>query len=142
VVLGILAIAAATVAPWFSAHTVGGAAALTGWGAWRTAGDLNASLRFLPLAVLVYLTAGFMSYGAWRRQFGAALVGGTGTVAAAVLPFGMKGIVDRRVPGSDSVAVNLAAAPLLVLAIGLAATAVCWIGYARWVLRAAPRAEP
>ena len=37
--------------------------------------------------------------------------------------------------------VELAAAPLLVVVIGLVVMTVCWLGYARWVLRAAPRAE-
>lgn len=137
--LGVLAIVVATVTPWFAAHTVGGSATLAGWGSWRITGDLNASLRPLPLAVLVYLPAGLMVYGAWRRQFGAALIGGLGTVAAAALPFGIKATVDRRVPGSDSVAVSLGVAPLSVLAIGLLVTTVCWIGYARFVLRAAPK---
>ena len=135
------AIAAATVAPWYSAHTVGGSATLAGWGAWHTTGALNASLRPLPLGVLVLLSAGFMVYAARMRNFGAALIGGIGVVAAGVLPFGLKAVVARRLPGSDSVAVDLAAAPLTVLAIGLVAATVCWIGYARWVLRAAPKPD-
>lgn len=136
-----LAITAATAAPWYAAYTVGGSATLAGWGVWRTSGDLNASLRVLPLAVFVYLSAAFMIYGASKRRFGIALVGGMGIVAAGIVPFGLKGVVARRLPGSDSVAVDLAAGPLLVLVIGLAVTTVCWIGYARWVLRAAPREE-
>ena len=141
VVLGVVVIVVATVCPWYSATTVGGSATLAGWGVWRTSGDLNASLRVLPLAVFVYLSAAFMIYGASKRRFGMALVGGMGIVAAGILPFGLKGIVARRLPGSDSVAVVLAAGPLLVLAIGLAVTTVCWIGYARWVLRAAPTSD-
>lgn len=133
---------AATAAPWYTAHTVGGSATLAGWGAWCTTGDLNASLRPLPLAVLVYVAAGFMIYGAWSNRFGAALVGAIGTVAAAILPSMLKAVADRRLPGSDSVAVNLAAAPLLVVGIGLMVMTVCWLGYARRVLRAAPRDEP
>lgn len=134
-------IAVATLWPWYAATTVGGSATLTGWGTWHTAGDLNASLRPLPLGVLAYVPAGFMIYSALRSRFGAALMGAMATVAAAILPFMTEAAVDRRLPGGNSVAVDIAAAPLLVLAFGLVATLVCWIGYARRVLRAAPRAE-
>ncbi|MDT7758709.1 MAG: hypothetical protein QOH27_4607 [Mycobacterium sp.] len=134
-------IVVATVCPWYTATTVGGSATLAGWGAWTTAGDLNASLRPLPLAVLAYVPAGFMIYSAVRSRFGAALIGAMATVAAAILPFMAEAAVDRRLPGGDSVAVDVAAAPVLVLACALVVTLVCWIGYARRVLRAAPRAD-
>jgi hypothetical protein len=49
--------------------------------------------------------------------------------------------VDRNAPGSSAVAVDVAAAPQLVIAVGLIASIVCWIGYARCVLRPSPRAE-
>ena len=135
-------IVVATVCPWYTATTVGGSATLAGWGAWTTTGDLNASLRPLPLAVLAYVPAGFMIYSAVRSRFGAALIGAMATVAAAILPFMAEAAVDRRLPGGDSVAVDVAAAPVLVLAFALVVTLACWIGYARRVLRAAPRAEP
>jgi hypothetical protein len=135
----VLVIVVATAAPWYTAHTVGGSTTLAGWGEWRTTGDLNASLRPLPLAVLVYLAAGFMIYGALRNGFGAALIGAIGIVAAGILPSMLMAAVDRRLPGSDSVAVEVAAAPVLVVVIGLVAVTVCWLGYARRVLRGAPR---
>jgi hypothetical protein len=138
----VVIIAVATLWPWYAAHTVAGSATLAGWGTWHTAGDLNAHLRTLPLAVLAYLPAGLMIFSAVKSWFGAALIGATATVAAAILPFMTKATVDRRLPGGDSVAVDIAAAPMLVLALGLVVTAVCWIGYARRVLRAAPRAQP
>jgi hypothetical protein len=134
-------IAVATVCPWYTATTVGGSATLAGWGAWTAAGDLNASLRPLPLAVLAYLPAGFMVVSALRERFGAALIGAMATVAAAILPFMTEALVDRRLPGGESVAVDVASAPVLVLAFALVVFVVCWIGYARRVLRAAPRAD-
>jgi hypothetical protein len=137
----VVVIVVATVCPWYTATTVGGSATLAGWGVWTTAGDLNASLRPLPLAVLAYVPAGFMIYSAVRSRFGAALIGAMATVAAAILPFMAEAAVDRRLPGGDSVAVDVAAAPVLVLACALVVTLVCWIGYARRVLRAAPRAD-
>jgi hypothetical protein len=140
-VLGVVVIVVATVCPWYTATTVGGSATLAGWGAWATTGDLNASLRPLPLAALAYVPAGFMIFSALRNHFGAALIGAMATIAAAILPFMTEAAVDRRLPGGDSVAVDVATAPVLVLAVGLVVTLVCWIGYARRVLRAAPRAE-
>jgi hypothetical protein len=137
----VVVIVVATVCPWYTATTVGGSAKLAGWGAWTAAGDLNASLRPLPLAVLAYLPAGFMIFSAVRERFGAALIGAMVTVAAAILPFMTEALVDRRLPGSDSVAVDVASAPVLVLAFALVVFVVCWIGYARRVLRAAPRAD-
>jgi len=41
----------------FAAYGVAGYAEMAGWGAWRRSGEVDASLRPLPLAVLVYLTA-------------------------------------------------------------------------------------
>ena len=128
-------------APWYTASTLGGSAELAGWGAWSIIGELDASLRPLPLAVFVYVPVIFMSYGAWTRRFGLALVGALATAFGGLLPFMLKAAVDRRLPGGDAVAVAIAAAPLLVLAVGLVASTVCWVGYARWVLRAAPKAE-
>jgi hypothetical protein len=138
----VVVIVVATACPWYTATTVGGSATLAGWGAWTAAGDLNASLRPLPLAVLAYLPAGFMIFGALRDRIGAALIGAMAAVAAAILPFMTEAAVDRRLPGGDSVAVDVASAPVLVLAFALVVTLVCWIGYARRVLRAAPRAHP
>lgn len=141
-VLGVLAIAVATAWPWYSAQAVGGSAEMAGWGSWSVTGAVDAGLRPLPLAVLVYLSAGAMVYSAVRAAFGLAVVGATATFAAAVLPFLVMRAVDRHVPGSGSVAVEVATAPLVLLAIGFVATVVCWIGYARCVLRPAPRAVP
>jgi hypothetical protein len=76
-----------------------------------------------------------------RERFGAALIGAMATVAAAILPFMTEALVDRRLPGGESVAVDVASAPVLVLAFALVVFVVCWIGYARRVLRAAPRAD-
>ncbi|TPG25616.1 hypothetical protein [Mycolicibacterium hodleri] len=140
-VLGLVAIATATIFPWFSVQAVDGSADMAGWGAWRTTGDVDASLRPLPLGVLVYLSAGLMVASAVRRAFGVAVVGAMATFAAAILPFMITRTVDRRLPGGGAVAVEVAAAPLMLLGIGFAATIVCWIGYARCVLRPPPRAE-
>ena len=51
------------------------------------------------------------------------------------------GAVDRRLAGSDSVAVVLGQAVYPMIVIAFVAAVVCWIGYARCVLRAAPKAE-
>jgi hypothetical protein len=141
-VLGILAISAATLFPWYSAHAAGGSAHMAGWGAWTTTGDIGASLRMLPLAVLTYLSAGVMVYSAVRSAFGVAVVGAMASFAAAILPFMVMRAVDSHAPGSGSVAVEVAAAPMALLAIGFVATVVCWLGYARCVLRPSPRPEP
>jgi hypothetical protein len=141
VVLGALAVAAATSQPWYSAHAAHGSADMAGWGPWTTTGDVDASLRPLPLALLVYVPAGVMIYSAVRGAFGAAVVGAMATLAAAILPFMLVPLVDRHVAGGGSVAVEIAAAPRMVLAVALVVSGVCWIGYARCVLRPSPRAE-
>jgi hypothetical protein len=140
-VLGILAIATSTLFPWYSAHAVGGSADMAGWGVWSTTGDIGASLRTLPLAVLIYLSAGLMVYSAVRGAFGLAVVGAMATLAAAILPFLVMRVVDSHAPGSGSVAVDVATAPLALLALGFVATVVCWLGYARCVLRPSPRRD-
>jgi hypothetical protein len=139
--LGVLAIAVAILLPWYSAQAVGGSADMAGWGAWSITGDVDAGLRPLPLAVLVLLAAGSMVYGAVRGAFGLAVVGAMGTFAVAILPFLVMRAVDRHVPGSGSVAVEVAAAPLVLLAVGFVSTVVCWVGYARCVLRPSPRQD-
>jgi hypothetical protein len=136
-----LAIVAATLQPWYSAHAADGSAEMAGWGSWSTSGEVNASLRVLPLAVLVYLAAGVMIYGAVRGTFGIAVAGAMATVAVAILPVMLVSSVDRHAPGSAAVGIDVAAAPWWVLVIALVATAACWIAYARSVLRASPRAE-
>jgi hypothetical protein len=136
-----LAIAAATLKPWYFAHAVNGSADMAGWGAWSTTGELDASLRFMPLALLVYLTAGVMIYGAVRGSFGIAVTGAMATVAAAILPIMLVPAADRHVPGSGAVGIEVASGPRWVLVIALVATVACWIAYARCVLRARPRAE-
>jgi hypothetical protein len=138
--LGALLVAV-TLFPWFSAHNDYGSAQMTGWGVWTTTGEIDASLRPLPLALLVYLPAGVMVYGALRGAFGAAVVGAMAIFVAGLLPFMLKPAVDRHVPGRSAVAVDVAAAPQLVVAVALLASVVCWIGYARCVLRPAPRAD-
>jgi hypothetical protein len=137
----VLAVIAATSQPWYTAHAAHGSADMAGWGIWATTGDVDASLRPLPLALLVYVPAGIMIYSAVRGAFGVAVVGAMATLAAAILPFMLVPIVDRHEPGRGSVAVEVAAAPRTVLAVALVVTAVCWIGYARCVLRPSPRAE-
>ena len=136
-----LAALAATALPWYSAEALNGSASLAGWGSWTTTGDVDASLRPMPLAVLVYVSAAVMIYSATRSAFGIATVGAAAIVVAAMLPFMLTPVVDRHVPGRGAVGIEIAAAPLAVLGIGLVATLVCWIGYARCVLRDAPRAE-
>jgi hypothetical protein len=138
--LGALLVAV-TLFPWFSARNDGGSAHMAGWGAWTTTGDIDANLRPIPLALLVYLTAGVMVYGALRGAFGVAVIGAMATFAAGLLPFMLMPLVNRNAPGGSAVAVDVEAAPQLVLAVGLIASIVCWIGYARCVLRPSPRAE-
>jgi hypothetical protein len=136
-----LAVAAATLQPWYTTHAAHGSADMAGWGVWATTGDVDASLRPLPLALLVYVPAGVMIYSAVRGAFGAAVVGAMATLAAAILPFLVLPLVDRHEAGRGSVAVEVAAAPRILLAVALVTSAVCWIGYARCVLRPSPRAE-
>jgi hypothetical protein len=134
-------VVAVTLFPWYSASAVRGSARMAGWGAWHTTGVVDASLRPMPLALLVYLTAGAMIYSAVRGAFGAAVVGAMATFAAGILPFMVLPAANRHAPGSGPVTVEVAVAPPLVVAVGLVASVVCWIGYARCVLRAAPRAD-
>jgi len=137
----VLAIAVAVLLPWYSAQAVGGSADMAGWGVWSTTGDVDAGLRPLPLALPVLPAAGAMVYGAVRGAFGLAVVGAVTSFAVAILPFLVMRAVDRHVPGSGSVAVEVAAAPLALLAVGFVSTVVCWIGYARCVLRPSPRQD-
>ena len=114
---------------------------MAGWGVWTTTGDVDASFRTMPLAVVLYASAAATVYSAARSAFGLAVVGAMAMLASAILPFMVMPAADRHVPGSDAVGVEVAAAPLALLAIASIATAVCWIGYARCVLRAPPRAD-
>lgn len=114
---------------------------MAGWGVWTTSGDVNAGLRSLPLALLVYLPAAVMIWGAVRGAFGFAVIGAMAAFAGGVLPFLLMPMATRDTPGGDAVGIAVAMGPVLVIAVTLVATAVCWIGYARCVLRAAPRAE-
>jgi hypothetical protein len=137
----VLAIVTATALPWYSATAANGSAEMAGWGVWTTTGDVDASFRTLPLAVLVYLAAGVMIYSAAKSAFGIAVVGAMATLAAAILPFLVMPAADRHVAGSGAVGVAVASGPLTLVAVGVVATTVCWIGYARCVLRPSPRAE-
>jgi len=140
-VLGVAIIVAATALPWFLADGVSGSAEMAGWGAWTRSGDIDASLRPLPLTLLVYIPAAAMVWGALRGSFGVAVVGSMATFAGALMPFMLMPAADRRVSGRDAVSISVAAGPQVVVAVALVVTVVCWVGYARCVLRAAPRAE-
>ena len=63
------------------------------------------------------------------------------TFAGGLMPFMLMPAADRRLPGRDAVGISVAAGPQVVTAMALVVTVICWIGYARCVLRAAPRAE-
>ena len=132
---------AASLLPWFSAHAVHGSAEMAGWGLWTTTGTVDAGLRPLPLAILVYLPAAAMLWGAIRGAFGVAVIGAMAAFAGGVLPFMLMPAATRSLPGGEAVGISVAMGPVLVIAVTLVATLVCWIGYARCVLRAAPRAE-
>lgn len=127
--------------PWFSAHAISGSAEMAGWGAWTVSGDVDAALRPLPLAVLIYVPAAAMIWGAMRGSFGTAVVGAMIAFVGGVLPFMLMPAATRNLPGAEAVGISVAMGPVLVIAVTLVATLVCWIGYARCVLRAAPRAE-
>lgn len=141
IALGVLAIAAALLQPWYTAQSIDGSADMAGWGAWTTTGHVDASLRPLPLAVLGCVLAAVMIFSAVRSAFGVAVVGAMATLAAAILPFMLTPAVDRRPPGRGSVAVEVAAAPVLILIVAIVVAIVCWIGYRRCVLRPSPRAD-
>jgi hypothetical protein len=140
-VLGGAVLVAATALPWYLAAGANGSAEMAGWGAWTREGDVDASLRPLPLALLVWLPAAAMIWGALRGWFGVAVIGSTATFAGTLMPFMLMPAADRRLPGRDAVGIAVASGPQVVLALALAVTVICWIGYARCVLRAAPRAE-
>ena len=131
----------ATVFPWYTAHTTHGHATLSGWGHWDVEGTLGASLRPLPFGVLIWLAAGAMLYCAVRAIFG-----GTVLFAMACFAIGLTAILgtslaDRHVPDSDSVGIVVDVAAKSIVAVGLFASVVCWIGFARCVLRPPAQAE-
>jgi hypothetical protein len=134
-------IVVAAVLPWYTAHNDHGHGAMSGWGIWDITGNLGAELRPLPFAVLIVLAAGTMIFAAARAMFGTASTAAIACFVVSLLPLMTGGAVDRRLAGSDSVAVVLGQAVTPMIAIGLVACAVTWIGYARCVLRAAPKAE-
>jgi hypothetical protein len=140
-VLGVALIVASIALPWFLASGVNGSAEMAGWGAWTRSGDIDASLRPLPLGLLVCLPAAVMIWGALRGSFGVAVVGSMATFAGGLMPLMLMPVADRRLPGRDAVGIAVASGPQVVIALALTVTVVCWIGYARCVLRAAPRAE-
>jgi hypothetical protein len=130
----------ATAFPWYTAQTALGHAIMSGWGQWSIDGHLGASLRPLPFGVLIWLAAGAMGYCAARSLFGGTVVGAMGCFAIGLTAVLGTGLADRHVPDSDSVALTLCLAPKLIVAVGLLASVVCWIGFARCVLRPPPRA--
>jgi len=131
----------AAVLPWYTAHTSHGQATMSGWGWWHIDGQLGASLRPLPFGVLIALVAGAMIYCAIRSSFGGTVVCAMGCFAVGLSAVLGTGLADRRLPDSDSVGIVVEAAPKSIVAVGLVASVVCWIGFARCVLRPAPRAE-
>jgi hypothetical protein len=142
--IGVIAfamIAIASVLPWYTAHNDHGHGSMSGWGIWDISGNLGAALRPLPFAVLILLAAGTMIVAAVRAMFGTALAAAIACFVVSLLPLMTGGAVDRRLAGSDSVAVILGQAVTPMIVIGFAACVVSWIGYARCVLRAAPKAE-
>lgn len=134
-------IVVAAVLPWYTAHNDHGHGSMSGWGIWDITGSLGAELRPLPFAVLILLAAGTMIVAAVRAMFGTALAAAIACFVVSLLPLMTGGAVDRRLAGSDSVAVVLGQAVYPMIAIAFVAVVVSWIGYARCVLRAAPRAE-
>ena len=131
----------AAVLPWYTAHNDHGNGAMNGWGFWDITGNLGAELRPLPFAVLILLAAGTMIVAAVRAMFGTALAAAIACFIVSLLPLMTGGAVDRRLAGSDSVAVVLGQAVYPMIVVAFVAGVVCWIGYARCVLRAAPKAE-
>lgn len=113
---------------------------MAGWGAWTTTGTVDASLRPLPLALLVVVPAGLMMWGAVTSRYGATVIGAMAAFAGGVLPFLAMPAATSNAPGSEAVGISVATGPVLVIGVSFVATIVCWIGYARCVLRAAPRA--
>ncbi|MET4430929.1 hypothetical protein [Mycolicibacterium sp. 624] len=140
-VLGVAIIVAGIALPWFHAAGVNGSADMAGWGAWTRTGEVDASLRPLPLALLVLIPAAVMIWGALRESFGIAVIGSMATFAGGLMPFMLMPVADRRAPGRDAVGIAVASGPQVVVAIAVVVTTICWIGYARCVLRPAPRAE-
>ena len=136
-----LAIIVATIFPWYTAQTTHGHATMNVLGIWTVEGNLGASLRPLPFGILMWLVAGAMIFCAVRAMFGGTVVCAMGCFAIGLGAVLGTSLADRHVPGSDSVAITLGHAPQLSVAIGLVASIVCWIGFARCVLRPAPRAE-
>ncbi|MEZ0049846.1 hypothetical protein ABIA30_000836 [Mycobacterium sp. MAA66] len=136
-----VAIVVATVFPWYTAQTTHGHATMNGLGIWTIEGNLGASLRPLPFGVLIWLVAGAMIYCAARAMFGGTVVCAMGCFAIGLAAVLGTSLADRHIPGSDSVAIALAQASRLSVGIGLLASVVCWIGFARCVLRPAPKAE-
>ncbi|WP_418001935.1 hypothetical protein ACNO8X_16810 [Mycobacterium sp. PDNC021] len=142
--MGVIAFAmivVAAVLPWYTAHNDHGRGTMSGWGSWDISGHLGAELRPLPFAVLILLAAGTMIVAAGRAMFGTALAASIACFVVSLLPLMTGGAVDRRLAGSDSVAVVLGQAVYPMIAIAFVACVVSWIGYARCVLRAAPKAE-
>lgn len=130
---------AATILPWYSARTTHGAATMNGLGQWSVDGQLGASLRPLPFGVLIWIAAATMIYCAVRGVFGGTVVCAMSCLAVGLVAVLGTSLADRHVAGSDSVGIGVESAARSLVAVGLAASVVCWIAFARCVLRPAPR---
>jgi succinate-acetate transporter protein len=136
-----LMIVISAVLPWYTAQTTHARATMSGWGQWTVDGHLAASLRPLPFGVFIWVVAAAMIYCAAREMFGGTVLCAMGCFAIGLTAVLGTSLADRRVPDSDSVGIVLDTAPKAIVAVGLLASVVCWIGFARCVLRPAPRAE-
>jgi len=129
----------ATAFPWYSARTTHGHATMNWLGRWSIDGSLGASLRPLPFGVLVWIAAAAMIYFAARAVFGGTVVCAMGCFAIGLMAVLGTSLADRRVPGSESVGIAVDLATKSIVTVGLLSSIVCWIAFARCVLRPAPR---
>ncbi len=125
--------------PWYSARTTHGHATMNGWGHWSIDGQLGASLRPLPFGALICIAAAAMIFCAVRGAFGGAIVCAMACFTVGLISVLGTSLADRHVPGSDSVGMTVETAATSIVAVGLLASIVCWIAFARCVLRPAPR---
>ena len=128
-----------TAFPWYSARTIHGRATMNWLGQWTVDGELGAALRPLPFGILVWVLGVAMVYCAVRGVFGGTIVCAMGSLAVGLIAVLGTSLADRHLPGGDSVGITVEAAATSVVAVGLSASIVCWIAFARCVLRPAPR---